>query len=393
MKRASFGIGLLLFSSLAWIVAGCNSANNTSSPGGATSGKTSTDKPAADKAAGDKSVKRLVLLINNPSPYWETARAGMNSAAKDLKLAGAGLEAVFEANDGTTQGQLDKLRQFGTQSDIVGIAVSAVKADNLAVVEEMRKLRAKGIHIVTMDADVDRARFRDAREFYIGTDNVQGGRALGTATKKLLEARKVEHGGYVQFVGYVGAQNAMERMDGFKEAIGPDYTEVERKEDGGNRTKARDAVRTALINHPDLVALIGIWSYNAPAICDVVSGDLAKRNQLTIATFDAEPGAIQAMGKGLIDVMVVQDPFDIGFQATRVLKALHENDKATVKEMFPKEGSENGDLHDTSLKVVVPDDKSPVTADLFKPKFGDRVQFMTLPTFQQWLKKYDLTGS
>ncbi len=99
------------------------------------------------------------------------------------------------------------------------------------------------------------------------------------------------------------------------------------------------------------------------------------------------------MGKGLIDVMVVQDPFDIGFQATRALKALHENDKATVKDMFPKEGAENGDLHDTSLKVVVPDDKSPVTADLFKPKFGDRVQFMTLSAFQQWLKKYDFTGS
>jgi ribose transport system substrate-binding protein len=386
MKRASFGIGLLLFSSLAWIVAGCNSANNKPS-----TESTSGEKTSSTQTTGDKTKKRLVILINNVSPYWETGRAGMNAAVKDLKLADAGLEAVFESNDGTTKGQIDKLRQFGTESDVVGVAISALKADNVGVAEEMRNLRKKGVHVVCLDADVDRAKFRDAREFYIGTDNIQGGRVLGTAAKKLLETRHVDKGGYVQFVGYTGAQNAMERMNGFKEAIGPDYTEVERKENG-EQGNARKAVREVLLNHPDLVCLVGIWSYNAPAICDVVKEN-GKRSQYTIATFDAEPGAVDDMSKGLIDVMVVQDPFDMCFQATRVLKALYENDKATVKEMFPKEGAENGDLHDTSLKVVVPDDKSPVTADLFKAKFGDSVQYMTLDQFRDWLKKYGLTGS
>ena len=348
---------------------------------------------AAD-ADGGKPLKQIVLLINDPSSYWETGRAGMNAAEKDLKLAAAGLQAVFKANDGTTKGQLDILRQLSTQSDVVGVAISALKADNLAVVEELRNLRSRGVHVVCFDADVDRAKYRDAREFYIGTDNIQGGRVLGLAAKRLLESRKIDHGGYVQFVGYVGSQNAMERMDGFKETIGPAFTEVERKEDNGDRSKARDSVRTALINHPDLVDLVGIWSYNAPAICDVVQHDYAdKRSQLAITTFDAEPGAIKGMSRGMIDVMVVQDPFDMGYQATRVLKALYENDQNVVKELFPNAGKPNGDLHDTGLKVVVPDDGSPLTAEVFKAKFGDGVQFMTLATFKEWLKKYGLTGS
>ena len=90
------------------------------------------------------------------------------------------------------------------------MCVSAVEADNLAVVEELRNLRKKGVHVICFDADVNRAKYRDAREFYIGTDNIQAGRALGLAAKQLLESRKVTHGEYVEFVGYVGAQNAKE---------------------------------------------------------------------------------------------------------------------------------------------------------------------------------------
>ena len=182
-------------------------------------------------------------------------------------------------------------------------------------------------------------------------------------------------------------------MDGFKEAIGPAYTEVAHGRRGA-RPKAHETVRSALVAHPDLVDLVGIWSYNAPAICDVIEEDYsAKRNQFSITTFDAEPGAIQDMSKGLIDVMVVQDPFDMGYQATRLLKALNDKDDTVVKELFPNAGKPEGDLHDTGLKVVVPDDKSPLTADLFKAKFGDTVKFMTLGAFQEWLKKFGLTGS
>ena len=36
---------------------------------------------------------------------------------------------------------------------------------------------------------MNRTNYRDARSYYIGTDNIVGGRALGTATKALLEAK------------------------------------------------------------------------------------------------------------------------------------------------------------------------------------------------------------
>jgi ribose transport system substrate-binding protein len=88
--------------------------------------------------------------------------------------------------------------------------------------------------------------------------------------------------------------------------------------------------------------------------------------------------------------MVVQNPFDMGFQSVRLLKAMCDNDQAMLKEMFPKAGEPDGDVFTTGLRVVVPDESSPVKADQFDPNV---VEFFTQPQFDAWLKKYNLKSS
>jgi ribose transport system substrate-binding protein len=328
--------------------------------------------------------KRIIILTNGNSPFWDAGRAGLEDAEKKLELAKAGLQAVVEVNDGTDRGQIDKLRQFGTQTDIVGIGVSVNTARNVAIVEEMRKLKEKGIHIVTIDSDVDRSLHRDARFAFIGTDNLQGGRELGKCAKGLLP----DGGEYVTFVGITGAQNALERVGGFAQGAGDKFKSKDNMGDDTDRTRARENVRNAISNHPDLKALVGIWSYNAPAIVDVVREKQA-RGKYKVIVFDAEPVAINEMRRGMIDVMVVQNPYEMGFQGVRLLKALYEKDEAAIKEMLPKHGKKDGDVYDTGLKVVVPDTGSPLSAEMFSKK----TQFLKLSEFRSWLKKYNLTGS
>lgn len=159
--------------------------------------------------------------------------------------------------------------------------------------------------------------------------------------------------------------------------------------DGMDLTKARDNVRNAIQNHQDAVAQIGIWAYNAPAIADVVK-ETGTRDKFVVGTFDAQDLAIAAMEKGNIDVMVVQNPFDMGVQTVKLLKAMIQDDQATIKAMYPNLGKEDGDIYTTGLRVVVPDAKSPVTAKMYDPKV---VEFMLLPDFKAWLKKYGLHSS
>jgi ribose transport system substrate-binding protein len=343
------------------------------------------EKPSADpETKGGGARKRLIVLTNGNSPFWDAARAGLQDAQKDLGLDGAGLTAVFEVNNGTPEGQLDKLKQFGSQSDIGGIAVSITSAENVAIAEELRKLRDKGVPVLTVDSDVDRERYRDVRTAFIGTDNFAGGKALGLCAQGL----RPDGGAYVAFFGIASAQNVKERTGGFAEGAGPAFEARDLMADDVDLTRARDNVRNAIRNHPDLQVLVGIWSYNAPAIVDVVT-ELNRRKDFTIVVFDAEPGAITAMGQGNIDAMVVQNPYAMGYESVRLLKALAQKDESTVNEMLPRLGEPDGDIFDTGLKVVVPNRDSPLKKD----QFPANVEFLTLDEFRQWLDKYGLTGS
>src|SRR5262249_36227229 len=105
---------------------------------------------------GGTAPKRIIILINGNSPYWDTCRAGLQEAAKDLQLNESGLRAVLEVNDGTPQGQLDKLRQFDSQGDVAAVGIAAIDAANQAIADQMRKLKSKGVQVITIDSDVDR---------------------------------------------------------------------------------------------------------------------------------------------------------------------------------------------------------------------------------------------
>ena len=343
--------------------------------------------PSNNGGGGDSSVsqtRRLIILINGESPFWDACRRGVQDASQELQLDQAGFVAVVESNDGSPQGQLEKLRQFNTQRDIAAVAVSAIDKDNAAVADELRRLQQRGVKVITIDSDLDRKKFADTRYAFIGTDNFKAGKLLGQCMKVL----KPEGGKYVTFVGRTGAQNAIERVGGLAEGAGEKFQRVDNMADENDLTRARENVRHAIQNHPDVSILVGIWSYNAGAIVDVVK-QLGVRDRMLIVAFDAQPDAIRYMEQGQIDCLLVQNPYQIGYQAVRMMKAMVQGDKKTIEEMYPNYGKPGGDIYETGLKVVVPDANSPV-----KPQHVEgQAEFYTLPEFKKWLAKYNLQGS
>ena len=378
-------VSILLCGCLA--LAGCSdqrATNTSATTAGAPSGS----------GSGSSGPKRLIFITNGDDPYWDACNAGLIEGAKQFGIESQGLRVVMEKNNATAQGQIEKLRQLGSQSDVAGVAISVIQAENAAIVEEMKNLAAKGVKVITVDSDVNRETYRDARSFFIGTDNIKGGRLLGTAARTLLEGRGKTSGGYVQFAGFTDNDNARARMNGFKESIGSGFTEADRMSDEMDLSKARDNVRTALVNHPDLVALVGIWAYNAPAIAEVAQ-ERGVRDRLTIITFDAQAAALNHMADGRIDAMVVQNPFDMGVQTVRLLRAMLAGDEATVKEMFPRRGEPDGDIYTTGLRLIVPNTESPLNSmKTGGESAGSKgVEIMPLPAFREWLAKYGLSSS
>ncbi|MBX3442529.1 MAG: substrate-binding domain-containing protein [Planctomyces sp.] len=348
------------------------------------------ETPGAGSGAGGSGggasggAKRIVILTNGDDPFWDACEAGAKQAEKDLDLASKGFRVAFERADFTDQGQIDKLKQYNLQRDIAGVGISVFNPDSRAVTEELRQLQQKGVQVVTIDGDLNREKFRDARYAYIGTDNIVAGRELGKSAAALRPDGK-----HVFFVGSTTADNAVARMEGFNEGAGASFQEIERLEDGADRPKARQNVESALDRHRELNALVGIWAYNTPQIVSVVQ-DRRIRDAVSVLCFDAAEASIREMEAGNVDVMVVQNPFQMGYDGVRLLVALAEKDDAQVKEMYPDYAQEGvRDIFRTDLRVVVPNADSPISAELFE----EGTVFMPLDEFRKWLADRGLVSS
>lgn len=342
--------------SLAFALAGCGGAANETAVG------------PAGPGGGSGSGPKLMFITNSNADWWDAVEKGMQDGGKEF-----GAQVVMRRNEGTTQGQIDRLQDALSAPDLKGVAVSVIEADAPGVADAMRELQKAGKVVIAIDSDIVPSA-ADARSAYIGTNNVKAGEEAGKAAKALRPS-----GGKVAiFVGTSGAANARERKQGFFQGAGSAFKEIETFDDGGDHSRARDNVQTALAKYSDLGVLLGLWSYNAPAVAEEVSKAPDVRKRTTVVTFDLDQLAVSHLEKGEIDVSVCQNPYEMGYQGVHLLKALIDGDKATAAKILP-----DGQTRDTGVRVIVPKADSPVK--------GDNV--ITIDEMKSWLASKGLKSS
>jgi len=297
MKIATILTGIAL-SSL--VLTGCNKSSDTStsaaSPGGA--------KPL-----------HLAFLTNNAANFWTIARAGTVQATKDLDNVTVDFVIPSEATAADQKSKIDDLLAKGVD----GIAMSPIDpANQVGMINDASKQAL----IFTQDSDAPDS----GRTCYIGTDNKAAGRQAGELLKRALP-----NGGKVMvFVGKIDAQNAKDRFEGLKEALeGSNLTILDVKTDNTDTVKAKANVSDTLVTVPDVAGLVGLWSYNGPAIVNAVK-DAGKIGQVKIVCFDEDPETLAAVKDGSIFATVVQQPFEFGRLAITNMAKYLRGDKTVV---------------------------------------------------------------
>jgi len=86
--------------------------------------------------------------------------------------------------------------------------------------------------------------------------------------------------------------------------------------DDADLTKAKANVADTLVSRPDVAGLVGLWSYNGPAILNAVT-DANKLGQVQIICFDEDDQTLQGVKDGHIFGTVVQQPFGFTYDAVR----------------------------------------------------------------------------
>jgi ribose transport system substrate-binding protein len=266
----------------------------------------------------------LAFLTNNASDFWTIARAGCDQAQKEVP----NIKVEFKIPADGTAAEQTRIFDDLLVKGVNGIALSPVDPANQTAMID--KGAAKAL-IVTQDSDAPNSK----RSFYVGTDNVAAGRQAGELIKKA-----VPNGGNIMlFVGKRDAQNAKERIQGVEETLkGTNIKILDVRTDDTDRVRAKQNVADTLVRNPDIACLVGLWSYNGPAILNAVK-DANKIGKVKIVTFDEENDTLQGVKDGAIEATVVQNPYEFGRQAVTL--------------MAKKLRSENPDIP-ADGKVIVP---------------------------------------
>jgi ribose transport system substrate-binding protein len=229
---------------------------------------------------------RVAFVTNNASEFWRIARAGFDKAVKEFDV-----EGEFRIPAGGTAAEQKAILEDLVTKGVQGIAVSPVDPKNQT--PTLNEIAKRAI-LICHDSDAAQS----DRVLYVGTNNYMAGRAAG----KLI-----------------------------KEVLGPGKTPkvVDTRTDNTDRSRAKSNVQDILVSRPNIACLVGLWSYNGPAIGSVITeSNLA--GKVKAVCFDEEPGALQAVRNGAIYATVVQKPYEFGYQSVKILAALVRGDKSVV---------------------------------------------------------------
>jgi ribose transport system substrate-binding protein len=270
---------------------------------------------ACAQPGGSGGAKKLAFVTNNASDFWTIARKGTEKA--DAELPDVTVEFKIPA-DGTA-GEQKRIVDDLLAKGIDGIAISPVDPDNQT---QLINDVAKQTLVFTQDSDAPKS----DRACYVGTDNVAAGRQAGGLVKEALP----QGGKIMIFVGKTDARNAQERLQGLREALqGSNVQIIDVRTDDTDRVRAKANVADTLVRYPEVAGLVGLWSYNGPAIVNAVR-DAGKMNQVKIITFDEEDETLAGVRDGAIYGTVVQQPYEFGYQAIKIMAQSLAGDRSGI---------------------------------------------------------------
>ena len=248
--------------------------------------------------------------------FWQSVHAGAIKAGQEF-----GLDIEWNA----PQMEIDAARQIAIVENFItrqadGIVLAPVDSEALVTVVE--RAANSGIPVAIFDSAIN----TDKIITFVVTDNYLGGVMAADRMAQILDGK-----GKVGVIGFMpGSASTMKREAGFVETVEEKYPGIEIvgvKFNMADRAKALAEAENLMTAHPDLA---GFFADNESSVDGTVQAVKQRglAGKVKIVGFDASETLIQDMRAGVIDSIVVQDPFKMGYESTRQM-SLHLNGQAT----------------------------------------------------------------
>jgi ribose transport system substrate-binding protein len=268
---------------------------------------------ASPSLAEDKPA--LAFVVNAASDFWKLAEAGVKAA--QAELPGYDLQFRYPAQ-GTAA------LQNALMDDLVAAGADAImisSADPKNSIGAFNRIAAQ-VPLFTTDSDAPASK----RIAYLGSSNTDAGVQAG----EIARAAMPKGGKCMGFVGFLGADNAVERIAGFRKAVkGSGIELVDVRGDDVDFARARSNVDDVLAASPDITCMVGFYSYNPPKIYEALQA-AGKLGKIQVIAFDEDPVTLGAVREGKFAGTVVQDPYQWGYQGMKLMAAYLKGDKSQI---------------------------------------------------------------
>ncbi|MBI1982565.1 MAG: substrate-binding domain-containing protein [Acidobacteria bacterium] len=239
--------------------------------------------------------------------FWQTVHAGALAAAREANVEVAWNGPATEA---------DFARQIAIIDDFINRHVDGIllaPTDRDALVPAIRRARQAGIPLSIFDSGANTEDYVS----FVATDNYGGGVMAARRLGEILNKR-----GKVAMIAVMpGGASTLAREQGFKETLEKEFPEVKLV---AWQFGMSDRARSLAVTEDVLTAnptLNGIFASNESST--VGAAQAVKARNLTakvrIVGFDSSPSLVEDLRAGIIDSLVLQDPFQIGYQGLKTL--------------------------------------------------------------------------
>ncbi|NIP23568.1 MAG: substrate-binding domain-containing protein [Phycisphaerae bacterium] len=259
------------------------------------------------KQGGQRSIAVIPKGITHM--FWQSIRRGADKAGAE-----AGIKIYWNGpeREGNREKQIQIIEDFITQK-VSGIVLAPI--DNKALVPSVEKIHAKKIPCVIIDSGIE----TDKYVSFVATDNYKGGVIAARRMGKILNGK-----GKIVVVKYApGSASTMKREDGFINTIEKEFPEIEIVD-----TKyGMDTVETSLQAAEDLLTknaeLDGLFACNESTSVGALRAlqSQGRAGKMKMIGFDAGGLLIEGVKTGVVDSLVVQNPYKMGYTGVQALIA------------------------------------------------------------------------
>ncbi len=265
------------------------------------------------RGAGATTKKTVVAMMPKAKgdPYFVSCRQGAEEAAREL-----GVELLWDGPTDLDPAKQNEVVEGWITRGVDAIAVSVENSEGISTV--LRKARAKGIKVLTWDADSQ----PDARDFFVNQATAQGiGYTLADEVARLLHSS----GSFAVVTASLSAANQNEWMKHIKARLADKYPGIKLaaiRPSDGDRDRAFSETQTILRVYPDVKVIAAIAAPAVPGAAEAVKQ--SGRADVKVTGLSLPNMCKPYVHAGVIDSVVLWKTRDLGYLVVQAAKAMQD---------------------------------------------------------------------